>query len=80
MHIPLIKKFPGGSGNFSVYRKKILMLKVDTKKNLPPHGMQMDIFAFISGRKWIRVLVFFLDFSNEIVMLFSSKMLTYIFG
>ena len=64
---------------FSLQKIKYWCSKL-TQKNLPPHGMQMDIFAFISGMKWIRVLVFFLDFSNEIVMLFSSKMLTYIFG
>ena len=74
------KKISRGFQEFSSLPKKKYWCSKLTQKILPPHGMQMDIFAFFSGRKWIRVLVFFLDFSNEIVMLFSSKMLTYIFG
>ena len=47
---------------------------------LPHHGMQMEIFVYFSKSSWVWFLLLSLIFSEVIVLVFSRKMLTYIFA
>ena len=59
MQIPLIKKFPGGSGNFSVYQKK----------NIDYTTVFKDMFKknnFVYDRKFLKIKDVNSYYNNEI--------------
>ena len=76
----IIKNISWGWREVLTFYKKNYRCSKLAWKNLPHHGMQMEIFIYFSKSSWVWFLLLSLIFSEVIVLVFSRKMFTYIFA